>query len=193
MPPKKNYQKRKRLQRTIAHLFAEKGYHAASMRDIARHLHMNQASLYYYFENKEEILFALMNDAMDQALRTLEQICASEISPEEKLNRVLRFYTSYYAGDQHLLVLLVNEMDALNQEYRDILIRKQRRYLLLFTSILEDLDAQGQMKQIPPEVASFAFFGMVHYTIKWYHAEGRVGLTELSNTFLEIFTRGILR
>ena len=178
--------------KVISHLFAEKGYHATSLRDIARHVDMRQASLYYYFKNKEEMLFRIMNDAMDEALIALEKICDSDISPREKLVRVLRFYANYYAGDQHLLVLLVNELDALDEKYRTILVEKQRRYVELFTSILNELVDQGLMKKIPPLVASFAFFGMVHYTIKWYHANGPIGINELSDYFLEIFTRGIL-
>ncbi|MFZ0451287.1 MAG: TetR/AcrR family transcriptional regulator [Desulfatiglandaceae bacterium] len=192
MPGIKSQHKRKAFQSVIAHLFADKGYYATSMRDIARQLGINQGSLYYYFKNKEEILFRLMDDAMDDALQTLERICESDLAPEEKLNRILHFYTRYYAGDQHLLVLLVNEMDSLDRDYRTVLLRKQRRYVKLFESILSELAAQGRMKDIYPGVAAFAFFGMVHYTIKWYHETGHVGLEGLSDIFLEIFTRGIL-
>ncbi len=192
MPSVKSRNKRKAFQGVIARLFASKGYHATSMRDIARHLDINQGSLYYYFKNKEEILFRLMDDAMDEALQTLERICESDLTPEKKLNRILRFYTRYYAGDQHLLVLLVNEMDSLNRDYHSVLLSKQRRYVKLFESILGELAAQGRMKDIYPGIAAFAFFGMVHYTTKWYRETGHVGLEGLSDIFLEIFTRGIL-
>jgi hypothetical protein len=47
------------------------------------------------------------------------------------------------------------------------------------------------MKPIPPSVATFAFFGMVHYTIKWYDKDGPVKSGELADYFLEIFTKGI--
>lgn len=49
------------------------------------------------------------------------------------------------------------------------------------------------MKDISPTVATFAFFGMVHYTVKWYRKEGPIGLDELANSFSEILTKGILR
>lgn len=123
MPRPRDHHRKKELQAAIAHLFAQKGYHATSMRDIGRQLGMNQASLYHYFQNKEDILFGLMNDAMDEALKTLERICESDLSPEDKLNRILRFYTRYYAGDQHLLILLVAEMDSLGMDCRRILIQ----------------------------------------------------------------------
>ena len=189
----KNKQKTAKIYRVIAHLFAHKGYHSTSMREIAREVGMNQSSLYHYFASKEDILFTLMNDAMDNVLATLEKISAASRSPEEKLRDVLGFYTKYYAGDQERLTLLVNEINSLNDEYRLTLVQKQRRYVHLIESILRELAGQGRMKRINPAVATFAFFGMVHYTIKWYHRDGPVSPDELAELFVEIFTKGILR
>ena len=193
MPKQKNKKKKKQILQVIAHLFASRGYHNTSMREIARELGMNQSSLYHYFKSKEEALFKLMNDAMDDALPTLEEICTADLSSEDKLNTVLGFYTRYYAGDQDRLILLVNEKNTLSEPYRSRLVQKERRYVRLFKGIFKDLADQGRMKEVPPSVAIFAFFGMVHYTIKWYDKEGQVGLDELANSFLEIFTKGILR
>ncbi|EFK07169.1 transcriptional regulator, TetR family [delta proteobacterium NaphS2] len=187
----KKGEKIKEIHGVVTRLFARKGYHNTSMREIARRLGMNQSSLYHYFAGKEDILYALINDAMDDALATLEKICGSNLPPHGKLNEVLSFYTNYYAGDQDRLRLLVNEQGNLGEEYRRILIGKERRYVRLIKSILKDLADEGRMKTIPPSVAAFAFFGMVHYTIKWYDKNGPVKSGELADYFLEIFTEGI--
>jgi len=192
MPRPRNLQKTEEIYRVIARLFAYRGYHSTSMREIARELGMNQSSLYHYFTSKQDILFTLMNDAMDDVLAILQEISSTDLLPEDRLNRVLGFYTQYYAGDQERLILLVNEMNSLNEEYRSILVGKQRQYVQLIKSILEELAAQGKIKQIDPAIATFAFFGMVHYTIKWYHKDGPVSLEQLANSFVEIFTKGVL-
>jgi len=192
MPRPRNLQKTEEIHQVIARLFAYRGYHSTSMREIARELGMNQSSLYHYFASKQDILFTLMNDAMDDVLAILEEISSTDLLPEDRLNRVLSFYTQYYAGDQERLILLINEMNSLNEEYRSILVGKQRRYVQLIKSILEELAAQDKIKQIDPAIATFAFFGMVHYTIKWYHKDGPVSLEQLANAFVEIFTKGVL-
>ncbi len=189
----KSLQKSKEIHRVVARMFAYRGYHSTSMREIARELGMNQSSLYHYFKSKEDILFKLMNDAIDDVLVTLKEICAAELTAEEKIKKVLGFYTRYYAGDQERLTLLVNEMNSLNKDYRLILVEKQRQYVLLISSILNELADQDRMKEIHPAVATFAFFGMVHYTIKWYHKNGPVSLDDLADAFVEIFTKGILK
>jgi hypothetical protein len=84
-------------------------------------------------------------------------------------------------------------MNSLNKEYRSVLVEKQRQYVQLIKSILEELSGQDKIKQIDPVIATFAFFGMVHYTIKWYHKDGPVSLDQLADAFAEIFTKGILR
>ena len=193
MPRSRSLQKTKEIHRVIARLFAYRGYHSTSMREIARELGMNQSSLYHYFSSKEDILFKLMNDAIDDVFVTLEDIYAADLLPEDKLKRVLDSYIRSYAGDQERLILLVNEMNSLNDKYRHILVEKQRRYVQLIKSILNELVGESKMKKIDPTVAIFAFFGMVHYTIKWYHKDGPITLDELAKLFVEIFTKGILK
>jgi len=83
-------------------------------------------------------------------------------------------------------------MNSLNQESRSLLIEKQRGYVRLIESILKKLADYGKMIQIDPAVATFAFFGMVHYTITWYHRDGPIPLNQLAHIFADIFTRGIL-
>jgi TetR/AcrR family transcriptional regulator, cholesterol catabolism regulator len=192
MSKPKNPEKSREIQAVVARLFAHKGYDATSMREIARELGMNQSSLYHYFKSKEEILFNLANDAMDDALPTLEEICATDLSAVEKLKKVLDFYIHHYAGDQDRLTLLVNEMNSLDSGHRRKVVDKQRRYVDLIRSILDQLGREKGMRDVHPTVATFAFFGMVHYTIKWYDRQGPIDLDELARSFLEIFTRGVL-
>lgn len=189
----KNQEKAEQIKRMVARLFAEKGYHATSMRDVGNVMGMSKSSAYNYFKSKEEILFHLMNDAMDEALETLQEICRSKYSPDEKLNAVLDFYARYYAGDQDRLTLLVNELQSLSELHQEIVKQKDRDYVRLIRSILEELTDSGRMKNIHPTVATFAFFGMVHYTINWYKRSGPVGPGDLAKFFVEIFMRGILK
>lgn len=189
----KSLEKKNEIHRVIARLFAYKGYHHTSMRKIARELGMNQSSLYHYFMSKEDVLFRLMNDAMDDVLVKLEEICASGLSAEAKLKKVLHSYIRSYAGDQERLILLVNEMNSLTDTNRLILVERQRQYVKLIKSILKELVDEDKMKEIDASVATFAFFGMVHYTIKWYHENGPITLGELAKLFVEIFTKGILK
>jgi len=193
MTHQKKEEKANRIKKVVAGLFARKGFNGASMRGIAKELGMTQSSLYHYFKNKEEILFILMNDAMDEALSTIEKILARNLSSKEKLKQVLKFYTEYYAGAPDNLFLLVNEMQSLNKEHFNTIREKQWQYINSIRSVLTALQRENAMKSIDLTASTFAFFGMVHYTIKWYHEDGPIEPRELANQFVEIFTGGILK
>ena len=193
MPRPKTFKRKPEIYRTVARLFARKGYEGTSIRDITSELGMSKSSLYYYFKSKEELLFNLANDFMDDALEVLEQIISSDIPPDEKIGRLFRFYASFFVSDHDRLTLLVNEMQSLGGPLRKILIEKERRYVRLLRSVLTDLDSQGALKKIHPTVAVFAFFGMVHYTYKWYDPNGPISPQELADGFCEIFTQGVLK
>lgn len=188
----KGRRRRQQLYDAAARLFAAKGYHGASLRELAGELGLQKSSLYHYFDSKQELLYRLLDDYISGALAEIEAFCAEELTPSEKLARFMRFYTGFYAGDQARLILLVNEVDKLEPKRRQVLEAKERRYLDALKGILAELQADGLMKDLPPTVAAFAFFGMVHYTYKWYRPGGGLDPEELAGHFLEIFSRGIL-
>lgn len=188
----KGRRRRQQLYDAAARLFAAKGYHGASLQDLANKLGLSKSSLYHYFDSKEELLYRLLDEYISQALEEIESFCAEDLTPKEKLARFMRFYTGFYAGDQARLILLVNEVDKLAPKRRRVLEAKERRYLEALKGILADLKAQGLMKDLPPAAAAFAFFGMVHYTYKWYRPKGPLSPDDLADHFLEIFSRGIL-
>jgi len=178
---------------TAANLFAKKGYGNTSMRELGQALNLQKSSLYHYFKSKEDLLFRILDEYMTVALRKIDSLRASDIPPLEKLREIMQYYTSFYSGDRDRLILLVNDLDQLGPAYRNRLIEKERIYVEVLRGILTELQQQGFMKSIPTAVASFAFFGMVHYTYKWYSQDGTINTKQLGNFFWDIFTTGIFK
>lgn len=177
---------------TAARLFARRGYSRTSMRDLAEALGLQKSSLYHYFESKEDLLHRLLDEFMDQALERLESLSSLPMDPAAKLSAYLRFYTTFYAGDLDRLSLLVNDLDCLGPARRKDVVDKERRYLSIIKGIMRDLKNAGLMRDIPISVAVFAFYGMVHFTPKWYRKEGTVTAQQLGEMFQEIFSHGAL-
>jgi AcrR family transcriptional regulator len=176
---------------TAAELFALKGYQGTSINDLAQAMDLQKGSLYHYFKSKEELLFQLLDQYISSALVEIEEICVLDIPATEKLNRFMLFYSGFYAGDRDRLVLLINEIDKLGKVYRDQVIEKERCYYRALTGIFSQLQDTGIMKPMPPAVAAYAFFGMVHYTCNWFQQDGKITATELGAMFLGIFTDGV--
>src|SRR5213080_5211306 len=75
--------------KSAAAAFRKVGYHGATVEQIARALHMKKGNLYYYFKNKEEILFACHQYSLDRLLQLLDQVEHSGLGPAEKLRSLI--------------------------------------------------------------------------------------------------------
>ncbi|MCB2188673.1 MAG: TetR/AcrR family transcriptional regulator [Deltaproteobacteria bacterium] len=192
MYQKKGELRQQQIFETAASLFAERGYARTSIRDLSEALELSKSSLYHYFDSKEDLLHRLLADFMDEALAQIEEISGRDLPPLEKIGAVMRFYTSFFAGSRHHLTLLVNDLDCLSPVRRDAVVAQERRYVVALKGILSELKDAGLLRDLPLSVAVFAFFGMVHYTPKWYRQDGPVSPADLGLYFQQIFCQGIL-
>src|SRR5215831_15684504 len=75
--------------KSAAAAFRRLGYHGATVEQIAAALHMKKGNLYYYFKNKEEILFACHQYSLDQLTQLLHDVQHSGLRTDEKLRRLI--------------------------------------------------------------------------------------------------------
>ena len=89
--------RKEQIYSTARSLFSERGYHATTVRDIARELNMQGGSLYAHIESKEDVLWEIVNRAAEQFLGAVEPIVASDKSPADKLRDMVRAHVQVVA------------------------------------------------------------------------------------------------
>lgn len=188
--PKEN-NKRKKICDTAINLFVEKGFERTTIRDIADAGKFNSASLYYYFEDKEAILYDILIKIMDDSLAQLRKIQNDHLDPKEKLLAVIRLHTRVYGIDPVQGSLIVYNQKSLNPQHWEELRQKQAAYTRIVVSILDDLKSKGLMGDMNTTVPVFAMFGMIQWAHLWYDPQGPIKPEELEKIFAQIFTRGI--
>jgi TetR/AcrR family transcriptional regulator, cholesterol catabolism regulator len=183
-----------RILRASTELFASKGFDGTSVRSIAERAGLSVAGMFHYFPSKEEILFAIMTLFMDSAYQKIMDIYNADTDPIQKLNEICRFYVEEYAGHKHQLTILVSERKALIPDHLAIFIGKERDYVKALKSLFKDLDKRKALKPIDHSMLAFIFFGMVHWTCRWYNpkAKGGIGPRQLGRIFCDVFLGGIL-
>jgi len=185
--------KRERVLEVAVKLFAARGFDGTSVRKIADEAGLSVAGMFHYFPSKEDILFEIMSSFLDEGLKRLKEICSGTKGTVEKLEEVCRFFTEYFAGHMDELTILSSEGKSLSLEHREVFKQKQREYLEAIRGLLEELKAQGMLKEMDTTVLSFLFFGMALWTSRWYNPKGRVNPKELGDIMSEVFLRGILK
>ncbi len=112
-------QKRKEICKTAKKLFGRKGFEKTTIRDIAREAGINSASLYYYFEDKESVLYEILIEIMDQSLGKLHKIETSEIGPKEKIYAIIKMHTEIYGIDTISMKLILHNQKSISPEHWD--------------------------------------------------------------------------
>jgi AcrR family transcriptional regulator len=183
-------EKRMIIREAATRLFAEKGFENTTTRDIARAAKISNAALYYYFDNKEELLYQILEETMNSGLKKIMAIETSGQNLKEQLSSILKVHAATTV-DYNKMKLLVHDQKSLSPEHEEALIGNQRTYVRILVEIFKELQKKGEMADLDPTACAFAFFGMVSWSYRWYDPKGKITPEHLSRIFEHIFTRGI--
>lgn len=180
--------------RTAAHIFAEKGYHPTSMRDIARATGVSLAGLYYYFKSKEELLFLIQDHCFGRVAGSLAERLQEATEPVEKLRVFIENHLSFFAANMAEMKVLSHEADALDGAlYERIAATKQSYTQLARTILAEVRDAvPRQTAEVDVTIATYALFGMMNWIYNWYDPHGKLDVTELVTNITRLFLNGFV-
>jgi TetR/AcrR family transcriptional regulator, cholesterol catabolism regulator len=175
--------------RTSAAIFAEKGYHQASIRDIARATGVSLSGLYYYFDSKEELLFLIQDHAFGTLQAGLDRLLAGEAEPQRRLRLLMENHLRYFIANTAEMKVLSHESESLTGDYRRRVNARKHRLTETAMEILRDLRPVGDLDL---RVATFALFGMMNWLYNWHRPQRDVTLEKLVDDLHRIFTEGYL-
>ena len=132
--------------RAAAAVFADKGYHGSSTRDIAEHLGIKQGSLYYYFKSKEEALVEVCLYAMRDYVQHMEAIAASDQPFEAKLLATITSHVSKYREQNGAMKVYHTERLYLPEAKREKLYRLGSGYRQKLETIFDDAVQHGDLR-----------------------------------------------
>jgi TetR/AcrR family transcriptional regulator, cholesterol catabolism regulator len=180
--------------RTSARIFAEKGYHSTTMRDIARETQVSLAGLYHYCRSKEELLFLIQDNCFGRVLERLQERLQETTEPIEKLRLLIENHLSFFAANMSEMKVLSHEADSLAGEMHAHVSGKKQQYTQLVRRILSEVhEARGDSGQkIDLTVATYALFGMMNWIYNWYDPRGKLSVNELVENITRLFLSGFL-
>lgn len=178
---------------TAAELFAERGYDATSLQDIANAAGIRKASLYAHVTHKEQFLQIICEAYMDRAVENAQAVYSSDAPALEKLREMVRFlFGSIDQYRAHVTVFL-QEMRHFDNEGFEHIRRKRDGWERILVSIFREGIAAGELRQFEPRVVAFLFVGMVQWAYRWYSPEGELSVDDLTEVAVNLVTRGIKR
>jgi TetR/AcrR family transcriptional regulator, cholesterol catabolism regulator len=172
-----------------ARIIAEKGYHQASIRDIARATGVSLSGLYYYFDSKEELLFLIQDHAFGTLVESLDRQLAGATEPQRRLRILMENHLRYFLANKAEMKVLSHEADSLTGEYRRRVNAQKRRLTEIASGILAELRPEGD---VDLRVATFSMFGMMNWLYNWHRPEVDPPVEKLVDDMYRIFVSGFL-
>jgi TetR/AcrR family transcriptional regulator, cholesterol catabolism regulator len=186
---------RQEILRASARLFQKQGYDATSMNDVAAALKLSKGGLYHHFQSKDEILFNLMNHAMDiTQARVIDEV-REIVDPEERLRMLIRRHMEVVLSvrDREITVML-HENHPLPPSLRRQINARKKDYVHFVERVIADVQqARGSKGNVTPRAAAFALLGMINWIYQWYRPEGALHEEDLARQYTEIFFAGAFR
>ena len=181
------------IYRVAAEIMCQKGYEATSMNDIAEAAGLTKAGIYHYIRGKEDLLFEIMNYAMDVVDERVIAPSREIAGAEERLCSILDRHTRSILEGVGALTIVLEEMTALTPAHRRVITARKRVYFEFIRSTLQALAAEGKLRKINPTTAAFSLLGMILWISRWYRRDGAIKPQDALKDYMEMATNAVLK
>ncbi len=185
----KHRRRRAEILRAALRAFRERGYYATTLDDIAEHVGVRKTALYYYFPDKEAILYECHRESLTEIVRLTKEARKLDRA-SERLTHVIR---------EHVRVMtdtlegspLAFEVTALSPERQQEVITARDRYERELRKIIDEGIKNGEFRPVNSKIAVFAILGAINWIARWYRPEGSLQAPELGNEFATHLVGGL--
>jgi AcrR family transcriptional regulator len=176
--------------KSAAAAFRRRGYHGASVDEIASALDMTKGNLYYYFHNKEEILFACHDYSLDKLLTLMDHVRAEDSRPDDKLRKLILAFI-HMMLDELQGTALTLDLQALSPVLLKRIIAKRDRFDRGLREIIQEGVDSGRFRSGDAKMIGFAIMGAVNWITKWFDPAGPMSSEEIGQRFADYLVGGL--
>ena len=176
-----------------AQVFRQKGFHGASMQDIAKAVNLQKPSLYHHVSSKQEILLALLDRALELLLERISLISDQDLPADKKLREMIRAYLQILAQNTDLSAVLLFEHRSLERKQHARHVPNRDKFEALWRTVLkEGIDAKLFVCD-DPALTTRAILGILNWTITWYRPDGPLQIDQIADHYSDLLLNGLCR
>ena len=187
----KNGNRKDLIVKAGAALFREKGFGAASMRDLAENLGIEAASLYNHIRSKNEILESVCFNVANRFNTYFDELETGTLSPIKKMETLLRFHIQQMIDNYEEVIVSDREWKHLDEPYLSNFRIQRRNYRKRFAAIIEEGMKRGEMKKIDAPTAVVIMLHSVSGIESWHRSTAKISGAELEDNMIMIMIDGL--
>ena len=174
-------------------MFAERGYHATSVRDIAEALSIKAGSLYAHIDNKEDLLWEMLNAAADRFFAAVRPTIESDLIPLEKLRRVIAAHVDVVTSNVTSAAVYSTQWRHLNEPRRGEFAARRDSYEKMFRDLLRDCIRAGAVADVDEKFATLLILSSINWIYQWYRVDGPMTPQEIARKLTDMLLNGLRR
>ncbi len=173
-------------------LFAERGYHGTSMRDLGKELGLLGSSLYSHVESKQDLLVEVVEEGARLFETAAEQARATPGTASDRLAALVAGHVNVVLDNVNVARTFLNEARMLDAEHRERIVEARDHYEGVFRSVLADGVGDGSFRSdIDPKTSSIYILSVLNALERWYDPAGPLGRDELIADLTTFLITGI--
>ena len=176
-----------------AQVFRIKGFHGASMDDIAKAVNLRKASLYHHVSSKQEILLEILDRALQLLLERISPLAEQNIPADKKLRAMVREYLLILIENIDLATVLLFEHRALERRQHARHIPNRDKFESLWKDVINEGVSKKLFKCNNPALAARALLGQLNWTITWYRDDGALTIEQIADQYSNLLLNGLLK
>jgi AcrR family transcriptional regulator len=188
---KKNSTKKEVIIEKASKLFREKGFGAASMRDLAEHVGVEAASLYNHIQSKSEILQTICFRVANEFMMNLEAVESSHQSTLKKMETIIRLHIRMMLDQYEFVYIADHEWRHLPEPYLSNFLNQRRNYRKRLGDIVEDGIAKGEIKSIEPYTAVLVILSAISGIDSWQRSRKTTSAEALEANMVKFLIEGL--
>jgi AcrR family transcriptional regulator len=170
-------------------LFAEQGYRATGVRDIADALGIGATSIYSHVKSKSELLHEILIDTLDAILAVQQDAIASSPDIVEQLRRAAESQVRFLVEHPQEAVIAIRDFRWAEGDALSAVYDRRRRYRKVFEDLLVEGVKQGRMSISNAKITAFTIIEMAEGVPRWFRPSGDVSINQLAYLYGEYALR----
>ncbi|MFP5341686.1 MAG: TetR/AcrR family transcriptional regulator [Candidatus Limnocylindria bacterium] len=183
--------RRREIEDAASVLFRERGYAATSVRDIARALDIQGASLYAHVTSKQEVLWSIVDGTATRFEAAAQHALAQHAEPRDRLAALVRGHVAVLLDDIGRASVFIHDWRSLDAERRATILRRRDAYERHVREVIEAGVAAGRFEVADPGVAAAFILTALNGIVVWYRPDGRLDAAGLQDVFADLALRAV--
>ncbi|WP_339227162.1 TetR/AcrR family transcriptional regulator [Oceanobacillus sp. FSL K6-2867] len=172
--------KKEEILRSAVRILAEKGYQGTTMEDIAANLLMTKGAVYYYFRDKQDLLYQSHQMLLNRSIENVKYIQQQDISIEEKLKQSMVVHIEHVIHEQSGFELMLKPEQFFSEERQKKMRELQAKYTHCFDELIQEGIQMQVFRTLDKKIARNILFGAMNWVTQWYATDGKKEKREIA-------------